>query len=236
MAAIKTLLLSGQNNHDWKRSTPRLRDILEKSGKFSVTVTEKPPEVLENAAALRTYKLLVSDYNGPRWGAQAEANFVDAVRAGTGLAIIHAANNAFVGWKEYEQMCALMWSTGTSHGEFHEFSVDIVDREHPITRGLGNFKHWDELYHKLVHMQNTPYHVLADAYSDPKTRGSGRREPMLVTVQFGQGRVFHDILGHVWAGDPEKNKGCSLIAFEDEPFQKTLVRGCEWAATGGTTD
>ncbi|MCY3018838.1 MAG: ThuA domain-containing protein [Planctomycetota bacterium] len=236
MATINTLLLSGQNNHDWKRSTPRVKEILDASGKFAVTVTENPPEVLDNAAALRQYQLLFSDYNGPRWGAKAEANFVDAVRGGTGLVILHAADNAFVGWKEYEQMCALMWSTGTGHGEFHEFTVDIVDKEHPITRGIASFKHWDELYHKLVHMQNTPYHVLAEAYSDPKTKGTGNREPMLVTLQFGKGRVFHDILGHIWAGDGTKHKGCSLIAFEDAAFKTTLIRGSEWAATGRVTD
>ena len=42
--------------------------------------------------------------------------------------------------------------------------------------------------------------------------------------------IFTDALG-----DPAKGKGMSMITFENEPFQKTLLRGCEWAATGTVT-
>ena len=40
MAKIKTVLLSGENLHDWRRSTPFFKDLLEASGRFGVTVTE----------------------------------------------------------------------------------------------------------------------------------------------------------------------------------------------------
>ena len=38
--------------------------------------------------------------------------------------------------------------------------------------------------------------VLATAFSDPKTGGTGRDEPMLMVLDFGKGRVFHTTLGH----------------------------------------
>lgn len=88
----------------------------------------------------------------------------------------------------------------------------------------------------LVHMHGVPYHVLATAWSDPATRGSGRHEPMMVTTQYGAGRVYHHVLGHVWPGDPEANKGCTTTTFENPGFQKALLRGCEWAATGEVMD
>jgi uncharacterized protein len=157
------------------------------------------------------------------------------VRGGTGVVVLHASNTTFEGWKEYEQICALTWRKGTGHGEYHEFEVTVVDQEHPVTLGVASFRQWDELYHRLVHMHDTPYKVLAEAYSDPKTGGTGKLEPMLVTVEFGKGRVFHDILGHVWHGNPEKDKGCSMMALDGAGFQKTLLRGCEWAATGKVT-
>jgi len=133
-------------------------------------------------------------------------------------------------------MVALLWRKGTGHGQYHEFQVKIADHDHPITRGLEDFRLWDELYHRLVHMHDAPYHVLATAYSAPDTGGTGNDEPMMTVQHYGNGRVYHHVMGHVWPGDPAKNKGCSMMTFENPMFQKTLLRGCEWAATGDVTE
>ena len=223
---IRVLLLSGANNHDWTRSTPFCQKLLEDTGLFEVEVTEDPASALADAEKLKEYQLLFSDYNGPEWGEPAQTNFVEAVRRGTGVTILHAADNAFRGWVEYETMVGLLWRDGTGHGQFHQFDVTITDHDHPITRGVPDLKaHWDELYHKLVHLHNAPVHVLATAYSAPEKGGTGQDEPMLVVSTYGQGRIFHDVMGHVWQGG-------GMEAFEDELFQRTLIRGCEWAATG----
>ncbi|MBM3238909.1 ThuA domain-containing protein [Candidatus Poribacteria bacterium] len=226
MSKIKTLILTGANNHDWKRSTPFCQDLLEKSGKFSVTVAENPSAVLENAEELKDYQLFFSDYNGPAWSEAAKTNFEAAVRNGVGLVILHAADNAFPGWVEYEKMVGLLWRQGTGHGRFHQFKVEIVDHEHPITKGILDFNQWDELYHNLIHQHDVPYKVLAQAYSAPDTGGTGKYEPMMVVTQYGQGRIYHHVLGHIGGGQAE------MQAFEPKEFQETLVRGCEWAATG----
>jgi uncharacterized protein len=233
---IKTLLLSGENNHDWRRSSPFVRDLLVGSGKFEVTVAEDPSSVLEDIEGLAKYALIFSDYNGPEWSELAQRNFEAAVRSGTGLLVLHAADNAFTGWVEYEKMVAMLWREGTSHGEFHEFPVTYVDRRHPVTQGLEDFRLWDELYHKLVHMHGAEYHVLATAYSATERGGTGNDEPVMMTMQYGAGRVFHMVLGHVWEGDPNgEYKGASMITFENPGFQTALVRACEWAATGDVT-
>lgn len=227
---IPTLILSGANNHDWRRSTPYFKQVLEASGRFRVDITENPSETLADAAIVAQYRLLFLDYNGPDWCEAAKTNFLSAVRNGTGVTLLHAANNAFVGWVEYEKLCALCWREGTGHGRFHPFDVKILDRNHPVTRGVPDLKaHPDELYHRLVPMHNAPYYVLATAYSDPATGGSGRDEPMLVVKTYGKGRVFHNILGHVWEGG-------DMSALEDPQFVNILLRGCEWAATGNVAD
>lgn len=228
---IKTLLLTGANNHDWRRSAPFCKDLLEGTGKFQVDLTEDPATALADAAKLGEYQLLFSDYNGPDWGEPAKTNFAAAVRGGTGLVVLHAADNAFRGWTEYEEMVALLWREGTSHGEFHEFPVTIRDHDHPITRGMEGFRLWDEPYHRLVHMHDAPYHVLATAYSDPAKGGTGNDEPVMVVTEYGKGRVYHSVLGHVWPGDPNgAYKGATMITFENPGFQEQLIRGAEWAA------
>ena len=239
MPKIRTLLLTGANNHDWTRSAPFCRDLLNGSGRFDVDLTETPGEALADAEAVGQYDLFFFDWNDKIEAAppQARANFEAAVRGGAGVCILHAADNGFPGWDEYEKMCGLMWREGTSHGEYHEFEVKIADREHPITRGVEGFRTWDELYHRLVHMHGVPYDVLATAWSDPDKGGTGNDEPVLVTTRYGAGRVFHHVLGHVWRQNPESpdNKGATLMSFENPGFQKTLLRGCEWAATGEVT-
>jgi uncharacterized protein len=65
--------------------------------------------------------------------------------------------------------------------------------------------------------------ILGTAFSDPSNNGTGEHEPMLFTIAYGKGRVFHTALGH----DPASMEGVGFIV--------TLLRGAEWAATGGVT-
>lgn len=80
----------------------------------------------------------------------------------------------------------------------------------------------DELYDKL-RGPATNVTILATAFADPETGGSGRDEPMLMAIDYGKGRVFHTVLGH------------SDQAMRCAGFQVTLRRGAEWAATGHVT-
>lgn len=229
---VPVLLVTGANNHDWEWTSATLEAILAASGKFDVTVTREPAAALADAAAIARYRAFVLDYNGPRWGDAAEKNFLDAVRSGTGVAVIHAANNAFPGWKEYETLAGLCWREGTGHGKFHAFDVRVVDRGHPVTRGLPDLRaHPDELYHDLVHMHGAPIRVLATAHSAKETGGTGEDEPMIVVQEFGKGRVFHTPLGHAWKGVEE-----TRVALRDPQLANLIVRGVEWAATGRVTD
>jgi len=65
--------------------------------------------------------------------------------------------------------------------------------------------------------------VLASAFSEEDTRGSGEHEPILMTIDYGDGRVFHTTLGH------------DTTAMGSVGFQESLKRGTEWAATGKVT-
>jgi type 1 glutamine amidotransferase len=65
--------------------------------------------------------------------------------------------------------------------------------------------------------------VLATAYSDGQKKGTGVHEPMIWTVSYGKGRVFHTPMGH------------DANAMRCWGFAGTLTRGTEWAATGTVT-
>jgi type 1 glutamine amidotransferase len=234
---IHALLITGHNNHNWQYTSRVHKETLEGTGRFQVDITEDPATTLADAGGLKKYQVFVLDYNDSqapkRWGepgGAAEKNFAAAVQSGTGVCAIHSADNAFNGWKEYEQMLGLMWREGTGHGAFHEFNVEIVDKDHPITKGMSNFNmHPDELYHKLVNSQKTTPHLLMQAMDDGQG-GSKQIEPMAFTLEYGKGRIFATPLGHVWTNDQKSKK--SVL---DPQFKTLLCRGAEWAATGAVT-
>ncbi len=233
-AKIQTLIITGQNRHDWRATTPILRQILEDTGRFEVRVVEEfrgaGPETLA------PYDLVVLNYddkNKPelRWGDRANSALLDYVRSGKGLVMYHFSTAAFVGWEEYEKMSGGNWRPNNGHHSArHDFNVDVRDENHPITRGLAKKMPQpnDELYANLKWQPADSYHVLATAWDDhslyknPRqpTPGPGIDQPMLWVLQYGKGRVFGDALGH----DP--------AAMKSEVFVKTFARGAEWAATG----
>lgn len=235
-APIRTVLLTGANNHEWKWTAPEIQNALTETGRFTVTTVTDPAAWLADADARAGdggVQLFVLDYNGPRWGAAAEQAFTAAVKGGTGVAVLHAADNAFPDWSDYASMTGLVWrgDRGSGHGAYHPFDVHVVDPHHDITRGMDDLRqHADELYHGLVAAPHNDYRVLMSAFSDPETGGTGRFEPMVTAGRFGQGRVFHTTLGHVWAGVP-----ATRATWIDPQLRRLVARGCEWAATGHVT-
>jgi len=252
LAQYKALLVDGQNNHNWQETSPHIKRALESSGLFTVDISTSPAQG-EDLSGFKpdfdAYAVVVSNYNGEPWSLETEAALEAYVRGGGGFVSVHAANNAFPEWKEYNRMIGLggwggrdeTWGPyvrfrggeviqdatpgrGGGHGNKHEFQVVVRDSEHPITRGLPTkWMHTeDELYDRL---RGPAEHltVLATAYSDPATRGTGENEPILMTVKFGKGRVFHTTLGH------------HALAMQCVGFIAILQRGTEWAATGKVT-
>lgn len=252
--AIRVLIVDGQNNHAWQRTTPVIRQTLLDTKLFEVDVATSPPKGADMAGfapAFADYDVVVSNYNGDDWGPAARQAFEAYVGGGGGFVAVHAANNSFPGWHEYNRMIGLggwggrnekdgpyvRWKedlqrftrdnkpgSGGTHGRRTPFLVVVRDSDHPVTRGLPAswMQNIDELYGKLRGPAEN-LHVLATAFSEPDTNGTGEHEPILMTTHYGQGRVFHTTLGH----DVEAMQGLA--------FQITLQRGTEWAATGKVT-
>jgi type 1 glutamine amidotransferase len=248
---IRVLLLDGQNNHNWKATTPVLKKTLETTGRFDVAVVTAPQgkTLTDFEPKFSDFQVVVSNYNGALWPEPVRQAFVAYVRGGGGFVPVHAANNAFPEWPEYNEIIGLGgWGgrseksgpylrvrdgkivevtdagRGGSHGAQHEFVIVHRQPEHPILAGLpSEWMHGkDELYDRLRGPAKN-ITVLATAFSDPKTKGSGEHEPLLMTIEYGKGRVFHTALGH------------DLPALRCVGFQTTFQRGVEWAATGKVT-
>jgi type 1 glutamine amidotransferase len=251
-APIKVLLVDGQNNHDWKLTSPVLREILEDAKIFTVDVATSPGKG-EDLSAFKpdfaAYQVVVSNYNGPLWPPAAQEAFEKFVNEGGGFVSVHAGDNSFPEWKAYNEMIGLggwggrneksgpllrlregKWTPDTKpgggghHGAQHEFLMVTRAPEHPIMAGLpAKWMHGkDELYDSLRGPAKNVT-VLASAFSDKGRGGTGEDEPLLLAISYGKGRVFHTALGH------------GLDAVKCVGFATTLQRGTEWAATGAVT-
>ena len=290
---IRVVLIDGQNNHDWRSTTPLMKKVLEESGRFVVDVATSPqipslpkpnkPKNENDEEAVAKYKealakyeaalpkfneelksaqskyakwhihfddydVVVSNYNGQPWPKQINTELEERLKAGKiGLVIVHAANNAFGGWKEYNQMIGMGWRDknygkrlklddegkthivpagqdgSTSHAYTGPFKVIVRDQGHPVTKGMPlEWMHArDELYDNLRGpIENV--HVLATGIA-PAGKGTGVHEPMIFTISYGKGKVFHTPMGH------------DVTGMRCLGFVTTLQRGTEWAATGAVT-
>jgi len=219
-AKIKVLMVTGDDvspAHNWAEVAAATRQILESSGKFEVRVSEDAG-IFDSASSLGRYDLVYfTMYNAktPTISDQAKENLLNYVKSGKGFVVSHLASASFKEWPEFRQLCGRVWVMGTSgHGPRNVFKARVVNKDHPITRGLADFEADDELYAKL--QGDKPIDVLLEADSD----WSKKVEPLAFTLEYGQGRVFHHTFGH---------DGKAMA----NPSVKQLVqRGCEWVAAG----
>lgn len=254
-APIRVMLLDGQSGgpyHDWRATTPVMKKQLEETGLFQVDVVTAPPSGADFSnfhPDFAKYQVVVSNLDSPEWPSELMTSFEQYMKNGGGLVVVHAADNAFPKWKEYNLMIGIggwrgrnaaagpMWyfkdgkvvadttpGNAGSHGQRLPFQVTDREPQHPILKGLPTV--WmhaaDELYATL-RGPGENMKVIATAHSLPSNRGTDHDEPMLMVIAYGKGRVFHTTFGH------------DVAALRCAGFTTTFQRGTEWAATGKVT-
>jgi type 1 glutamine amidotransferase len=124
-AKINLLIIDGQNGHDWAKTTPVIKEMLEKTGRFTVDVLTSPPALAKNAdeAAKQAnkdawakfkpdftkYQVVLSNYCGQPWPEDMQKGFEKFVNDGGGFVAYHFCIAAFKEWDAYNQMIGMGW-------------------------------------------------------------------------------------------------------------------------------
>jgi len=278
-AKIKALIVDGQNNHAvWPKSTIMMKQYLEDTGLFEVEVDrtqftwrakreeswlplakagetedlDKPKHDPDFKPSFDKYDVVISNFGNAAadWPVVTQRALEKYMQAGGGFVSVHAADNSFGKWEEYNRMIGLGGWGGRkadvgpyvyytnegklvrddspggcgSHGPQHNIPVTLRVKDHPITKGLPD--QWmtakDECYAKLRGPAEN-LTILATGKDESGKAPTDRHEPILMVVDYGKGRIFHTTLGH----DSYSCEGVDFII--------TFTRGAEWAATGKVT-
>jgi type 1 glutamine amidotransferase len=278
-AKLKALIIDGQNNHTvWPKSTIMMKQYLEDTGLFEVEIDrtrftwkagrekaflplagigetedlKKPRSDPDFKPAFSEYDVVISNFgnNAADWPEATRAALETYMKAGGGFVSVHAADNCFGNWTEYNKMIGLGGWGGrndksgpyayyTNEGEFvrdpspgkcgahgpqHQIPITVRVADHPITSGMPEV--WlttkDECYAKLRGPAENMT-ILATGKDSSGKAPTDRHEPILMVIEYGKGRVFHTTLGH----DDYSCEGVGFIV--------SFTRGTEWAATGRVT-
>ncbi|MFS1422765.1 ThuA domain-containing protein [Shewanella sp. 10N.286.48.B5] len=233
----------------WKgESESQYYDLHSDNSQFHVSTPEKDLSFNPNFS---NYDVVISNlgFKAASWSKGTQDAFETYMENGGGFVSVHAADNTFPQWLAFNKMIGLGgWGgrdesngpylyydekgkliretqkgSGGTHGKQHELQI-TTRAEHPIVEGLpAVWMHTkDECYGRLRGPAEN-ITILATAHCTKDQKGTGKHEPMLMTVHYGQGRIFHTTLGH------------GSAAFESVGFITTFLRGVEWSATGKVT-
>ncbi len=216
---VRMLILSGQNNHEWQKTTPVLEKIYRESGLFTVAVTNRPDTL--KLSDYKKYKVIVGNWNSwpdtsTRWDGAREQAFTRYIREGGGAVFFHAGGCSFYSWTDYFAISIGRWGPKTEHGQVSPARVHLSDSRHPITKGLSDFTLNDEIW------ENTELSPSATELGwvqklDANGKEAKEKYPAIFINKFGAGRSFYTILGH-----DEKT-------LADAGLQELFIRAARWA-------
>ena len=206
MQPLKLLVFVGTEGiyHDHAGQGRFIADTVSKAGDIEADFS-RDYEILANRLDAYDSVLFYTDV-GELTDAQ-ENGLLTYIKRGGGFFGLHTAAASFHEANGYHEMLNAFL---LGHSKYMDFTVNIINVDHEITRGLSDFVVTDELYY-VKHDPSKSHHLM-QAY-DPTC---DETHVMAFHHTYGDGRVFYFALGH------------DMAALENPNFQETIRRGVLW--------
>ena len=185
---VRVLFLGDNGHHQPAERFAQFAPVLAPRG-IELVYTDKVSDL--DPMVLSAYDALAVYANIDTLPPAAEAAVLDFVRNGKGLVPLHCASFCF---RNSPAWIDLVGAQFQKHGT-GEFRTVNVAPDHPVTKGFGGFKSWDETY---VH---TKHNDRGRTVLEERVEGD-HHEPWTWVRTEGKGRVFYTAWGHdqrTWA-------------------------------------
>jgi type 1 glutamine amidotransferase len=169
----------------------------------------------------KDYDVIVMYDMAPTPKPEEQQAFAELLKNGIGVVALHHNMGARGDWDEFRKIiggkfvfkpCEIdgkkYGPSGWKDGQDH--NVTVVDKTHPITKGIEDFKVKDETYNK--------YYVAPDVKVLLKTDAKLNDPDIAWVHEYGKSRVFYLMLGH------------DHLAWETPSYPKILLNGIRWAS------
>lgn len=216
---IRLLIMSGSHGYETNQFFQVFKDNPEVTFKSVIhphALVKLRPESAKNFDVLVMY-----DY-AQKISSEAEADFINFLKAGKGLLILHHAIAAYPQWPEYEKILGgryYMQPRTVVNGvvkprsrarEGVRIPVQIADPDHPVTRGLKDFEILDETYFG--------YDVAPDSHLLLTTTHTNNAPSLAWSRTYAGARVVYLQLGH------------DHFAYEHPAFRQFVAQAIRWVA------
>jgi putative membrane-bound dehydrogenase-like protein len=185
---IRVLFLGDGGHHQPAQRFAQLLPVLAPRG-IELVYTDKVSDLAPGVLA--AYDVLAVYANIDTLPPAAEAAVLEFVRDGKGLVPLHCASFCFRNSPAWVELVGAQFQ---KHG-MAEFRTVNVAPDHPVMKGFGGFKSFDETYVHTKHNdrgRTTLEERVEGDQREPRTE----REPWTWVRQEGKGRVFYTAWGH----------------------------------------
>lgn len=207
------LIMGGDAYHNTPEHYEALAGLMAGPAGFNITITDDLPG--QTRESLSGYDLLVLWTTMGQPPTEPVDAVFDVVRAGTPLLGIHAAPYTVRMIEGGPGAIGSAYIKRFPHLPYQEITVNILDRDHPVTAGVDDFTITDELYclEELNpdatvlaaydgRQAGAPYRLREGQPPDPRHddahawRMQQPRAPLVYVKPLGQGKICVNALGH----------------------------------------
>lgn len=171
--------------------------------------------------AAKQYDVIVLYDMWPNISEAAKANLVSILKNGKGLVATHHCLAGYPTWDEYAKIIGGKYylektvengvdRPASTYKDNVDFTVQVADSQHPVTKGLKDFKIHDETYGKFGVKSDVK--VLLTTEEPTSTRS------ICWAKEYGKARVVYLALGH------------DHLAFENPNYRQLLAQAIQWTA------